>query len=223
MTHAGHCFVCRRVALKRVSLILFSCLFVAACSQKTLELPEPVVPVFAVADLQTRLNNFDSWNLQTRIAVRHQDWGWRGMLHWVQRGNTFKMVFTSLMGNRVMLIEGLGDGRIVATDAKRRQRQSNNIDAVVEDLLGIAVNQNDLHFWLRGAPAPDKDYQDIELSQSGRISSFRQNGWLVQYDAYHNESCRSWLPQQIILSQPTTQLWLNIRSHSLPDGTKLLC
>ena len=204
--------------LKRTSLILLYCLFATACSYKTVEL-KPNVPVVSVADLQTRLNDFDSWNLQTRIAIRHQSQAWRGLLHWVQRANTFKMVFTSPMGNRVMMIEGLDDGRIVATDAKQH---SDNIDAVVKDLLGVEVRQSDLHFWLMGAPAPDKDYQDIEFSQGGRISSFRQNGWQVQYGAYHDEFC-SWRPKQIILSQSDTQMWLNIRSHSLSDGTTPLC
>lgn len=197
-------------------VVLSCCVLITACSQQTLELKERAKQSILVADLHNRIEGLNVWNLQTRIAVRHQAWSWRGVLHWTQRQDTFKMVFTSLMGNRVMLVESLDDGSVVAIDANRKQQQTENVAAVVADLLGVAVEQDDLRFWLLGAPVSGRSYHDLQLTQSGQLSSFRQGNWLIQYNTYHDESCQSWLPKQIVLSQSETKLWLNIRSWSLP-------
>ena len=194
------------------------CLLLSACSQQTLKLETNRVDS-TVRVLQARIASHPQWDMQVRIALRHDKLSWRGIMQWQQREDSFRMVFTGLWGRRLMLIESQQDGSVSAIDSKGHRRQASDPSVLIESMLGTEVPVDSLHYWLLGAPAPDASYSNPEFDAQGRLQSYQQSEWTINYSDYWEEDCMLWLPSSLTLSHDQTQLWLNIRAWQTPSET----
>ena len=187
------------------------CLLLAACAQRSLKL-EDAVADSAVDALQTRVAAYSEWDAQVRIALRHNKLSWRGIMQWLQRENSFSMVFSDLFGRRLMFIESRKDGSVSVIDAAGQRRQVANSATLIESVLGSDVPLDNLNYWLLGAPAPDKTYRHAKFNTQGQLQSYEQSDWLISYTDYYQDGCLEGLPNKLNLKKATTQLWLHIRS-----------
>ena len=194
------------------------CLLLVACSQRGLKL-EDAVADSAVATLQMRVAAYSKWDAQVRVALRHNKLSWRGTVQWLQREDSFSMVFSNLLGRRLMLIESRQDGSVSAVDAAGQRRQAANSGALIQSLLGSEVPLDNLRYWLLGAPAPDKAYRHAEFNTQGQLQSYEQSDWLINYTAYYQDGCLDGLPSKVSLNQATTQVQLHIRSWQPHQNT----
>ena len=204
-------------------LLFFSpalCLLFGACSQQTLKLEADVADT-AVSVMQERIAGYTQWDMQMRIALRHDKLSWRGIMQWTQREDRFAMIFNDFLGRRLMLIESRPDGSVSAIDSKGRQTQASDPSVLLKSMLGTEVSVADLHYWLLGAPAPDESYFDPEFDVQGRLQSYKQGEWTISYTDYRDDDCLDWSPGSLILSREQTQLRLSIRSwQTSPDIVK---
>lgn len=192
-------------------------LLLGACAGQTLKL-EPEMSNPAVTVMQERIAGYTQWDTQMRIALRHDKLSWRGLMQWIQRKDDFRMIFTNLLGRRLMLIESLADGKVQAIDSKGYREQASDPSALLKSMLGTEVPIDSLHYWLLGVPAPGEPYFSPEFDAERRLLSYEQNGWTIGYTDYRGEECLDWLPSRLTLNRNQTQLWLHIRSWQTPPG-----
>ena len=198
--------------------LLALCSLCAACSQPTLKLETDVADT-AVSVMQERIAGYTQWDMQMRIALRHKNLSWRGIMQWTQREDDFAIIFNDLFGRRLMSIRSQPDGNVLAVDSKGRQTQASDPSTLIESMLGMEVPVESLQYWLLGAPAPDKPYFDLRFDAQGRLQFYRQSKWTISYTDYREDDCLDWLPSSLTLRRAKTQLWLNIRSWQTPPAT----
>ncbi len=199
-------------------LLTASCLLFGACSQQTLKLETHIVDT-AVSVMQERIAGYTQWDMQMRIALRHDKFSWRGIMQWTRREDGFAIIFSDLLGRRLMFIESRPDGSVSAIDSKGRQTQASDPSALIKSMLGTEVPVESLHYWLLGAPTPGESYFDIEFDTQGRLQFYKQGGWAISYTDYRDDDCLDWSPGSLTLSRAQTQLWLHIRSWQTPPIT----
>lgn len=193
-------------------------LLIVACSQQALNLEE-YIAVPSVATLQERIADYTEWDAQIRVAMRHDKWSWRGTIQWMQHEGSFRMIFNDLFGRRMMLIESLEDGGVIATDAKGRREQASDASVLMKSILGREVPLGNLYYWLLGAPTPKEAYSKLKFNEQGLLQSYEQNAWTISYTAYRQDDCLGEMPSNLNLVQGSTQLWLHIRSWQMPQHT----
>ena len=169
--------------------------------------------------MQARIASHAQWDMQVRVALRHDKLSWRGIMQWRQREDSFRIIFTGLWGRRLMLIESQQDGSVLAIDSKGHRRQASDPSMLIESMLGTEVPVDSLHYWLLGAPAPDAPYSNPEFDAQRRLQSYQQSEWTINYSDYREEDCMLWLPSSLTLSRDQTQLWLNIRAWQASPET----
>ena len=199
-------------------LLMALCLLLGACSQQQpLKLEADVVNT-AVSVMQERIASYTQWDMQMRIALRHDKLSWRGIMQWTQREDEFAMTFNDMLGRRLMLIESQSDGSVLAIDSKGRQTRASNPSVLIKSMLGTEVPVESLHYWLLGAPAPGESYFGIEFDAQGRLQFYKQSDWTISYTDYRDDDCLDWSPASLTLSRAQTQLWLHIRSLQTPTS-----
>ena len=191
---------------------------VVGCAQQTLNLENNVADAI-VATLQAQVAERSEWNIHLRVALKHKKWSWRGTMQWQQRDDNFNIVFNNLMGRRLLLIESLDDGGVVAVDAKGYRQQASNATLLIKSILGAELPLENLHYWLSGVPYPNTLYNQLEFNAQGLLQSYQQDGWTIDYTAYYPQGCMNGLPSNINLSDAHTRLWLHIQQWQTPQNT----
>ena len=206
-------------SVKHPSFLLIAlCLLLSACSQQqSLKLEADVVDT-AVSVMQERIASYTQWDLQMRIALRHDKLSWRGIMQWSQRENGFAMTFNDMLGRRLLFIESQPDGSVSAVDSKGRQTRASDPSALIKSMLGTEVPIESLRYWLLGAPAPGESYFGIEFDAQGRLQLYKQSEWTISYTDYRDNDCLDWSPGNLTLNREQTQLWLRIRSWQTPPS-----
>ena len=169
--------------------------------------------------MQERIAGYTQWDMQMRIALRHDKLSWRGIMQWTQREDEFDMVFNDILGRRLMFIKSQPNGSVLAIDSKGRQTQASDPAVLIKSMLGTEVPVESLHYWLLGSPVPDESYFDLEFDSQGRLQSYKQGEWTISYTDYREDDCLDWSPLSLTLSRAQTQLWLHIRSWQTPPNT----
>ena len=194
------------------------CLLLNACSQQQpLKLEADVVDT-AVSVMQKRIESYTQWDMQMRIALRHDKLSWRGIMQWTQRENGFAMTFTDMLGRRLLFIENQPDEGVLAIDFEGRQTRASDPSALIKSMLGTEVPVESLRYWLLGAPAPSESYFDIEFDAQGRLQFYKQSEWTISYTDYRDDDCLDWSPDNLTISRAQTQLWFRIRSWQAPPS-----
>ena len=214
MNNRGYRLYRRYFFLSLISL----CSLFAGCARQSLNL-ETQVADSIVTTIQERADSYSEWDAQLRLALRHNKLSWRGIMQWVQREDSFNMAFSDLLGRRLLLIEGRQNGSVSMTDSKGYRKQASDPETLIKSVLGTEVPFDNLYYWLLGAPSPDMAYSNVEFDAQGRLQSYEQNGWVVNYTTYRQDDCLDSLPSHLNLSQTDTQLWLNVRSWRILSDT----
>ena len=133
---------------------------------------------------RAELEAFDTWSLQGKIAVRHDDGTDSGLIrHWDQAGSQFSMeVSSSFMGMGTTRLEG-SPHFLVVTDPSGEQYMSEDPNALIHETLRWELPMEALAYWVRGLPDPSAEYE-LFFNPEGQISYLRQHNWEVHYEGH---------------------------------------
>lgn len=129
---------------------------------------------------------------------------------WTQNQDTYQIKLKDFIGRTVAIIDGSLDGVKVKT-SKGQHYEGSDADELVQNLFGIEIPVQGMHYWLRALPLPEHEYQLLALNNENLAEHMTQSGWQLDYDDYFQYETAT-LPQYITMQ--FEQLMLTVKvSH----------
>ena len=122
-----------------------------------------------------------SWSLKGKIGVRTGSKGGSATLNWLYAPSEQNIELYGPFGGGRILIEASSTSATLR-DARGQVIKGESAEQVLYERLGWHVPFDEMVMWSRGLPG--KDASDIEINASGRLMSFNQGIWHVEYNQY---------------------------------------
>ncbi|WP_423910317.1 lipoprotein insertase outer membrane protein LolB [Candidatus Spongiihabitans sp.] len=134
---------------------------------------------------QQKLNNsnISSWALKGKIGVKTGNKGGSATLKWSYVNDHQEIELYGPFGGGRIKISVTSDSAILK-DTKGSVIKGETADQVLYQRLGWQVPFTELIMWCRGLP--DGDATDVVIDQYGRLKSFNQGVWQVEYQEYRS-------------------------------------
>lgn len=161
---------------------------------------------------RAQLELTDHWTLQGKLALSTTDRSESATVVWSQSGDKTNLRLTGPLGAGATQVTSDGKTMQVSSDG-RSQRFDVSSPAAIAANTGFNLPIKALPFWVRGLPAPQPPETGLVLDQ-GRLLSFSQAGWQINYTAYGNADGLP-LPTRITLEKADTRARLVIRRWQL--------
>jgi len=194
---------------RSIYTLLFSILL-SACSSTHQYQPPAGSPQQLWLQHQVQLQSINTWQVQGQIAVISSDSRNSANLNWQQFVNDFNINLTGPFGIHVLTIKR-NDNTSTLILNDNSQYQSNNTQALVNQLSPIPIPVNELRAWIIGDPLTD----DVQLDNYGRVSKAQHpQGWAISYTKYQLID-NIWLPQNIVIKKDDMRIKITTRNWDL--------
>ncbi|HZW86112.1 MAG TPA: lipoprotein insertase outer membrane protein LolB [Gallionella sp.] len=144
--------------------------------------------------------------LNGRVAVNQQGARHSAGLRWTHQTQTDEILLLAPLGKTVARI--YRDTQQATLEQGDKHYQAENIETLMQQVLGWRLPLTGLHYWVLGLPVADSRAQ-IERDANGQITVLRQDGWEVRYLHYADTSPDS-LPARLQLTHEDLQVQLLI-------------
>ena len=168
------------------------CLSLAACA--TLE--QPTAPAGPIGE---------AFHLSGRVAVKYGSEAASGIINWQHDPDGDDLLLSTPLGQGVAHIVRSG-GLVSLTTSDQKLYQASDVESLTEQVLGWRLPLAGLPDWVRGRAAAGAPAQ-TRLDQAQRLAELRQSGWLVEFQAYKDDSG---LPSRLRLSRADVEIRLVI-------------
>ena len=180
----------------RLPLLLWLCLL-SGCSLL------PISPAPAVRPVQPDIAPFA---LNGRVAIRHNGTRHSAGLRWVHQPQSDELLLLTPLGQTAARV--YRDARNATLEDGDRLYQADDVESLMQQVLGWHLPLSSLHHWVLALPAAESEAQ-IERDAGGRMAVLRQNGWEVRYLRYAGEEADS-LPTRLELRRAALQLHVQL-------------
>ena len=133
------------------------------------------------------------WRAIGRLAARKTGDGggdgegsWSGRLDWRQERDDFRLRLSGPFGQGAFEVEGR-PGKVRLTTARGERRSARTPEALFLRELGWDLPASSLRHWITARARPGVPVQGWALDEDGRLASFAQQGWRLDY-AYRSDS-----------------------------------
>jgi outer membrane lipoprotein LolB len=134
------------------------------------------------AQRQAALNTVKDWHISGAMAYRTPHGGQSASLTWQQTEQQYQInLFGPLGVGRVNLVGILGKNVVLTREGK--QFEARTPEALMQQQLGWHLPISNLHYWVRGIPAPGIT-KNIEFDDFHHIATLLQQGWVIHYERY---------------------------------------
>lgn len=138
------------------------------------------------------------WDLRGRVALTMNQDAWQLNLRWQNLDPSQQIDLSGPFGAGAVRITIADDGaRLV--DAEQNTYFAANAQQLLWQTTGWTLPLENMLYWLRGLPVPDKD-KIITLNEQGRMKTLRQDGWVLDVLEYAEQG-DVWLPHSIELKR----------------------
>ncbi len=137
-----------------------------------------------------------AWQKNRAIAEKLVDWhvyGRAGVvtpkqsgsvtINWDRNPSTYSISMSDPLGRTLARLEGQDDGRVLLNVSGQQPVYSNRAEDLLYRQTGWLLPFGSLDYWMRGLPAPGRDYVRL-LNNQGYLAELQQNGWTVVYGSY---------------------------------------
>ena len=165
---AANIFAARRSGWRLLGA-LFVVLCLSACASLSPSTENGLLP---------QRNQLQSFALEGRFSLRHEDKSYTGRLSWRHVGEQDELLLASPFGQGMAEIVSDAAGvRLMTSDGK--SYVASDAEVLTQQILGYPLPLNRLLDWVRGrSPA-----SDLEASDSlGRPLRLRQHAWRIDYE-----------------------------------------
>lgn len=140
--------------------------------------------------------------LKGRISVKQGNKNSSSAVQWTHLERSDEILLLAPFGQTVARI--YSDARRATLDSGGKHYQADNVEALMQQVLGWHLPLKGLHHWVLGMPS-DQSPADIRRDENGRISQLNQDDWQVRYLRYAER-----LPSRLQLSHEDMQVQLLI-------------
>lgn len=190
-------------------LVLLSALFLIGCAQ------QPLSPVDNFERYRQALSEIETWRLQGKMNLRVPGESETVRVNWSNSPDGYSIRLSGSLGVGATWIHGDQYGVRM-----ERGGQAPIVAASAEDLvynqLGRDLPISDLHYWVRGLPAPYPRPTSTHFAPEGMLTHLAQAGWDIEYSNFH--AVGPWnLPGKILARRDDLRLTLLISNWSLDE------
>jgi outer membrane lipoprotein LolB len=125
------------------------------------------------------------WDVRGRIALQMDDEAWQLNMRWQRLPEQQQIDLSGPfgMGAVRMLIDARGAH---LRDASQMEYRADNAQELLWQTTGWLLPLDNLSWWLRGLPVPNKQ-QQMQLDGQGRLGSLTQDGWQLTVLEYEEQ------------------------------------
>ena len=177
----------------------------------------PDTPVDGWPAERDALVALENWSLKGRIAVATEEQGVSGSIRWQQDTDRTDFSFRGPLGSGSFRIQGDDDSlRLTTKDGS--ERVLDDPDSGFREALGFDLPFRNMRYWVRGVPAPSSE-AETRFGSDGRLDSFSQAGWSVEYTSFVQVESRV-LPRRLTIGNGDVRLKLGISEWTLGSGAE---
>ncbi len=190
----------------RTVFIIFSLLTLGACSQipaSSTSKPtvKPVNQQTAWQKRQAYVKSKQSWNLNSKVALRYGEENVSFRLNWLQQPafNYVMQIINPLTGAMIARLTRKSGGVSLLADNGRVYRDTNE-ERLLQKQSGLSLPVKGMQYWVRGIPSPNHKIDAVQLDAMGRPQVLQQAGWKINYSRYANNSYNA-MPNRVVLTR----------------------
>ena len=116
-----------------------------------------------------------------RVAFKQGEQRDSAGVRWVHRATQDEILLLAPLGQTVARIHR--EGNAVTLEASGKLYTAQNMEALMQQVLGWQLPLSGLSHWVTAEPVPDVE-SAIERDANGQISALRQQGWEITYARY---------------------------------------
>ncbi len=124
-----------------------------------------------------------SWSLKGKIGVSTGSKGGSVTLNWLYAPTEQNIELYGPFGGGRILIESSPTSAVLR-DVKGKVIHGESAEQVLYERLGWHIPFDEMAMWSRGLPG--EDASDLKINSSGRLMSFNQGIWHVEYTQYQS-------------------------------------
>lgn len=141
-----------------------------------------------------------------RVAVKHGEQRETAGVRWVHRSEEDEILLLAPLGQTVARIHR--DGGEVTLETSGKNHSAQDMETLMQQVLGWQLPLSGLQHWVTALPAPDSEF-GIERDANGQVSVLRQQGWEIVYSRYAATSADA-LPLKLNLTRSGMEVLLLI-------------
>lgn len=146
------------------------------------------------------LGQAQRWTIKGRISVQTEFQGGQADYTWQQHNQTdYNIRLQAPMGAGTTLLIGRADG-VNLKSSSGEELFDTDVDKLMLRLNGWPLPVSGLHYWVRGLPAPDVQYEVSQWHKNGLPEVMLQNGWRIEFRKYKTVSGNV-LPSKLFISR----------------------
>lgn len=196
---------------RRLVMLTFG-LLLSACQSVPLGTPGETPEYVAHA---RQVQAISVWQVEGRIGFRYQGDGGTGAMDWRQDNEQIAFSFRGPLGARSFRVSGTPPDLLLETTDGDSQMLTDP-DSELQARFGWSAPFDSLRYWMVGVPSPG-DAAKVSVDDEGLLRGLRQNGWLVEYDRYHDGVPR--LPRKLTIQRDDVRIriivdrWRNVNAE----------
>lgn len=195
-------FSCKKLKKLKSTVLFLIVLSLSACSSVDVK---PVTHYDLTE--KSHLYQLKQWSFTGRLGVTSATDSWSASIEWQHKPHQDKIKLAGPLGQGAVAIT-LTEENISIDTGEKIIQESENIDALIQQQLGVFVPVQALRYWVLGVTAPDKSY---EIQTNG----FTQAQWLIRYLQMQQLESQQWMPRKLTAQQQQTKLKLIIDNWDL--------
>jgi outer membrane lipoprotein LolB len=187
--------------------------FLAACAGQQIDLPRDKNWL----EHSARLRGLTHWSAEGKLALRTPEQSESASLNWHQTGVITRLQLSGPLGAAATTLYSNGQTLEIRQGEELSTWDLTDTNAL-EQKTGWDLPLLALPHWIKGAPAPDIDIQQMQMGPDlALIETLRQDNWEIRYEAYAQFDTFT-LPTRLHLRRGDTTLRLIIRDWQIsPD------
>lgn len=140
-----------------------------------------------------------SWRASGALGVKTAQQGFSADYVWQYQPQNYQLELFGPLGAWHAQVFGQGEKASLQT-SQGEHLASEQVSSYMKEKLGWSLPVSLMSHWLVGLPAQKIPY-DYKLNAAQQLIELHQQGWLIQYDDFHNFA-GTVLARRVVLSQP---------------------
>lgn len=174
---------------------------------------QPLSPVENFERYQRRLAAIQDWELRGKMNLRVPGDSETVRVSWNNHADSYAIRLSGTLGMGATWIRGNEKGVRLEQSGEEPILAASPEDLVYTQ-LGREIPISELHYWVRGLPAPYPRPRATRFAPEGILSYLEQSGWSLQYSNYR--AVGPWnLPGKIVARRDDLRLILLVSEWSL--------
>jgi len=133
---------------------------------------------------QQKLAQLEHWKIKGRLSVQSEYDGGQADYIWQQFNKTdYDIRLQAPLGAGTTLINARAEGVSLKTSSGELLFDT-NIDQLMLRLNGWPLPVSGLQYWVKGIPAPQRDYKVEQWNEQGLPHVMLQDGWRIEFKKY---------------------------------------